>query len=211
MKIVVMSDTHGFHKALSPPKGDFFIHCGDHSVYEGTEKETRAFLRWVSRLPHQHKVIIPGNHDLWCETVNMREVAADYGVVCLVNELIEIAGLRIYGVPNVPKYHEWAYMYPRDKPHYKDLPDNLDILITHGPPYGHGDYLPHKRMRVGAVDLLNEVVRVRPRFHLFGHIHEGRETEHRTCSDAVPGTTFINAACWDHKTDATYSAATFEV
>ena len=70
-----MSDTHGFHKALAPPAGDVFLHCGDHSEFTGTEEETRAFLGWVGKLPHKHKIIIPGNHDLWCAEVNMREVA----------------------------------------------------------------------------------------------------------------------------------------
>ena len=205
-----MSDTHGFHKALAPPTGDVFLHCGDHSVFTGTEVETRAFLGWVAKLPHKHKIIIPGNHDLWCAEVNMREVAAEYGVTCLVDDGIEVEGLNIYGSPWVPEYGEWAFMYPHTKPHYKpgDLPNNIDILMTHGPPYGHNDFVPHRKMHVGGIDLLNEVFRVQPRFHVFGHIHEGRE-EGRTKSSATP-TTFINAACWNHHTKAQYGAITFE-
>lgn len=209
MKLVVMSDTHGYHKALSPPKGDVFIHCGDHSVLEGTERETRAFLKWVKSLPHSHKIIVPGNHDLWCETVDMKEIAGSYGVHCLVDSSIEVDGITFYGAPWVPQYGNWAYMYPHTEPRYKDLPDNIDILLTHGPPYGHGDWVPDKKLRVGALDLLNEVVRIKPKYHLFGHVHEGRE-EGRTKSELTP-TIFINAACWNHKTKAQYGAITLDI
>ncbi len=204
-----MSDTHGFHKALSPPDGDVFVHCGDHSVFVGTQKETLAFLRWVQRLPHKHKIIIPGNHDLWCPTVNMREVAEPYGIHCLVDEAVEVDGVKFYGSPYVPKYGDWAFMYPHTEPHYANLPENIDVLITHGPPYGHNDYVPHRKMHVGGIDLLNEVVRVQPVYHVFGHIHEGREMG-RTLSSATP-TKFINAACWNHHNGATYSAVTFDM
>lgn len=211
MKIVAMSDTHGFHKALSPPDGDVFLHCGDHSAWKGSEKETLAFLRWVAGLPHTHKIIIPGNHDLWCPTVNMREVAQPYGIHCLEDDSVVVGGLHIYGSPWVPQYGNWAYMYPQTQPHYLPghLPERIDILMTHGPPYGHNDYVPDKRMHVGGVDLLNEVVRVQPIYHVFGHVHEGRELG-RTKSSFTP-TTFINAACWNHKDDSTYGAVTFNL
>lgn len=205
--IVAMSDTHSFHKAISPPKGDIFIHCGDHSEFHGTEGETRRFLEWVGALPHKHKIIIPGNHDLWCPSVNMAEVAADYGVICLVDESVTVEGLHFYGSPWVPQYGNWAYMYPHTEPHYKNLPENIDVLMTHGPPYGHNDYVPHKKVHVGGIDLLNEVVRVQPRFHVFGHIHEGR-AQGRTKSSATP-TVFIPAACWNHRDKTLTGAVTF--
>lgn len=205
MKLVVMSDTHGFHKALPPPGGDIFIHCGDHCSFTGTERETRAFLRWVQSLPHKHKVITVGNHDLWCETVDMKEIAASYDIHCLMDSSVEIEGMLFYGAPYVPQYGDWAFMYDQHtNPHYTSLPENIDVLITHGPPYGHGDYVPDKRIHVGSLDLLNAVAQAKPRFHLFGHVHEGREVG-RTKSELTP-TVFVNTSCWNHKTKATYGA-----
>jgi hypothetical protein len=53
------------------------------------------------------------------------------------------------------------------------IPDDTDILVTHGPPLGYGDHARGQR-HVGCVDLLNTVrMRVKPQFHIFGHIHEG--------------------------------------
>ena len=51
------------------------------------------------------------------------------------------------------------------------IPDNIDILITHGPPIGHGDRCSGGN-RAGCVDLLFEIQnRIKPKAHIFGHIH----------------------------------------
>jgi Icc-related predicted phosphoesterase len=53
------------------------------------------------------------------------------------------------------------------------IPDDTDILITHTPPIGHGD-LCCSGVRAGCVELLSTVQnRVKPKYHVFGHIHEG--------------------------------------
>jgi len=45
--------------------------------------------------------------------------------------------------------------------------------MTHGPPLGHGDQIP-SGLYVGCSDLLKAVKkRVKPKYHVFGHIHEG--------------------------------------
>lgn len=49
----------------------------------------------------------------------------------------------------------------------------IDILITHTPPLGHGD-LCCSGVRAGCVELLSTVQkRVKPKYHVFGHVHEG--------------------------------------
>lgn len=196
MRLVCLSDTHEMHKQITPPGGDVFIHSGDFS--NGSRLAIVSFLQWVEKLPHKHKIITPGNHDSWCEQFHLNggdlyEMGQEYGVHILVDELIELDGVRFYGSPYTPQFGHWAFMYPRKPGHYRNLPQH-DVLITHGPPYGHGDYIPHQRRHAGGLDLLNEVVRVQPSIHVFGHIHEGRG---RTKSDETP-TRFINAASWDH-------------
>ena len=49
----------------------------------------------------------------------------------------------------------------------------IDVLVTHGPPIGHGDECEGGH-RAGCVDLLAEVQnRIKPKYHVFGHVHEG--------------------------------------
>jgi Icc-related predicted phosphoesterase len=53
------------------------------------------------------------------------------------------------------------------------IPLNTDILITHGPPFGKLDYVPYNNVNVGCEDLLARVQEIKPKIHVFGHIHEG--------------------------------------
>ncbi|VDK79440.1 unnamed protein product [Litomosoides sigmodontis] len=97
-------------------------------------------------------------------------------VIYLEDSSTEIFGIRIYGTPWIPQYDDMAFNLPRgqailDK--WNDIPVGVDVLITHTPPLGHGDMLP-TGLRVGCVELLNSVVkRIRPKYHVFGHIHSG--------------------------------------
>lgn len=89
----------------------------------------------------------------------------------------KVGGLNIYGSPWQPVFCDWAFNLERGDPLravWKKIPDGTDILITHGPPIGHGDILKGGSERSGCVDLLMEIQkRVRPKYHIFGHIHEG--------------------------------------
>jgi Predicted phosphoesterases, related to the Icc protein len=56
---------------------------------------------------------------------------------------------------------------------WNKIPDDTDILVTHTPPVGHGD-LCCTGVRAGCVELLTTVQqRIKPKYHVFGHIHEG--------------------------------------
>ena len=55
------------------------------------------------------------------------------------------------------------------------IPVGTDILVTHTPPVGYGDRCA-TGVRAGCVELLNTVQRrVKPKYHIYGHIHEGIE------------------------------------
>ena len=82
----------------------------------------------------------------------------------------------MYGTPWQPEYCGWAFNLPRGDAcaaKWSQIPDGTDILITHTPPLGYGDHCC-TGVRAGCEDLLNEVQgRVRPKYHVYGHIHEG--------------------------------------
>jgi hypothetical protein len=120
--------------------------------------------------------MVAGNHDFCLRETGTsgREIFA--GMTYLLDQGLDIEGLRIYGSPWTPKFGgEWAYQVPRGKECAKvwaQIPDDVQLLITHGPPFGIGD-LTLRGEHAGCQDLLNQVRRIKPLMHLFGHIHEG--------------------------------------
>ena len=192
MIIVAVSDTHGRHEELQVPDGDLFVHAGDISRV-GNLEDVAAFDRWLARLPHRHKIVIAGNHD-FCFQDHPREARALLRhAIYLQDEAVEVAGVEVYGSPWQPWFFDWAFNLPRGPAlaeKWAKIPDDTQLLITHGPPAGIGDRT-HDGRRVGCEDLLRRVREVRPRLHVFGHIHEaaGRYDE--------DGTTFVNACVED--------------
>jgi Icc-related predicted phosphoesterase len=153
----------------------------------------KDFHRWMISQPHQHKVFIAGNHD-WCferEPSAARKVLE--GITYLQDEAATIMGLQFYGSPWQPRFYDWAFNLDRGVPLKKvwaKIPDTTDVLVTHGPPYGILD-ATNRGEKVGCEDLLERVQKVRPKLHLFGHIHEGYGVQEGG------GTTFANGAICD--------------
>lgn len=52
------------------------------------------------------------------------------------------------------------------------IPPDTDILITHGPPYGFADKT-YGGLSVGCEELIKVIDVIKPKVHVFGHIHEG--------------------------------------
>jgi predicted phosphodiesterase len=67
MKILAVSDTHGFHKDLKDFDGiDMIIHAGDFSNSKSpviNQSEAVDFLDWYNNIPVKYKILIAGNHD----------------------------------------------------------------------------------------------------------------------------------------------------
>jgi predicted phosphodiesterase len=196
VRIVCVSDTHGQHGRMVVPDGDLLVHAGD-ATLRGTRAQLEAFDAWLGSLPHPHKVVIAGNHDFALE----RDPAARSwirGGTYLQDEGVVVGGLRIWGSPWQPRFFDWAFNLDRGAPLaavWAMIPADTDVLVTHGPPRGILDRTARGE-DVGCDDLLREVVeRVRPRLHVFGHIHEayGRE--------ARDGITFVNASSCDLRHD----------
>jgi hypothetical protein len=126
------------------------------------------------------------------------------GVIYLEDNERTVAGLRIYGSPWQPEFYSWAFNLPRGpelKAKWDMIPDGLDILVTHGPPLGHGDmtFGYDGRMpkgSVGCADLKDAVFRAKPKLHIFGHIHSGYGVTEEG------GTKFVNASSCNENYDA---------
>jgi Icc-related predicted phosphoesterase len=174
MKIVLISDTHQLHDALVIPPGDLLIHAGD-SGRRGTLEELRAFNDFLGRLPHPQKVVIAGNRDYFFERQPEESRKLLSNAVYLQEEEILISGFRIYGSPWQPPFMNTAFNLARGEPlrgKWARIPPGTDILVTHTPPFGIGDRMIGGEC-VGDRDLLEAVRRIKPRLHVFGHVHEG--------------------------------------
>ena len=141
MKFVFLSDTHCKHNEIKIPNGDCFIFCGDMS-YRGDMSEIEGFSFFLQRLPHKHKIVIAGNHDFSFEDERKNqaeELIQSSGAKYLNDSKIQIDGIKFWGSPIQPYFHDWAFNRERGeeiKKHWDLIPTDTDILITHGPPKG---------------------------------------------------------------------------
>lgn len=176
MKIVIISDTHGQHAKLKLPKGDLLIHAGDISD-TGNTTDTLRFLNWFGRQDFAHKIFIAGNHDFFFERETPATVQQTIpaGITYLNDSGATINGLQFWGSPVTPWYQNWAFnRYPGDdiNRHWNLIPAGTDILITHGPVFGILDKNAAGQ-HIGCKDLQVKMQEIKPRLHIFGHIHEG--------------------------------------
>ena len=180
MKILHISDTHSQHHRLRDlPEADVIVHSGDFS-FGGSEQEVIDFLNWFCDLPYKHKIYIAGNHDdcLWGGKVE----GLPENVHDLRYSSITIDGVKFHGIPMF--MHDCVT--DKNEREIKNIPADTDVLVTHTPPYEILDF--DDGIHYGNKDLLMKACEIKPRYHLFGHIHaqNGIET-HGT-------TTFVNSA-----------------
>ncbi len=200
LKIVCISDSHGQHRDLQIPDGDILIHAGDLTNF-GEIEMLKDFNAMLGDLPHRHKIVIAGNHDSCCEFEPEKCRAILSHGIYLQDELLEIEGLKIYGSPWQPNHFDMAFNLQRGREIRKkwlQIPRGVDVLVTHGPPRGHGDDLGYGNL-TGCEDLLDVVSLLRPKYHIFGHVHGG----YGLSKNAY--TTFINASVCDEN-DAVVNA-----
>ena len=215
MKIVAISDTHGKHRNLVLPEGDILIHAGDVSSM-GKESEIKDFLNWFSKTDFTYKIMIAGNHDFYFEKIvdnaKVLEELIPANVIYLNDIGVEIENLgqktlRIWGSPIQPWFFNWAFNRNRGediKRHWDKIPQNTDMLITHGPAYGILDKTTRNES-VGCEDLLEKVKEVKPIFHICGHIHEAYGYIKQS------GTEFINASVLDENYNLRNKPIVFEI
>lgn len=189
-KIVCISDTHTRHWNIKVPDGDVLIHAGD-ITNQGELWLLDGFLNWFSQLPHKYKILIGGNHD-WCfekfhpcgqKGLESIEKYSDKIMYLHHNVgVIEEYGLKIFGSPYTPFFCDWAFNIHRGrlKPYWDQIPDDIDILVTHGPCYGILDHTLSGE-KCGDYELLDRVREIKKikgnklKCHVFGHIHTNRK------------------------------------
>lgn len=202
--LIILSDTHNQHSKISMPRNmDIIIHAGD-SCINGTMDEYNSFLEWFKLQSCTNKIMINGNHDD-IASEHQSDAQIYNGINHLWDREIIINNLRIYGSPyrTVPqermlaKKVNWsAFMITETWAElvWREIPNGLDILITHQPPYGILDYSNGNYW--GSTSLLEAVKRARPRYHIFGHSHDATGI-YKEDTGPLAGITFINAAMCD--------------
>jgi len=210
MRIVIISDTHGEHWYLKDiPASDVLIHCGDITPL-GKEHSVREFLKWFGGLEQcKNKIFVAGNHDFLFERRGeyARSLVPE-NVIYLENRMVEIDGIKFYGTPISLPFHDWAFNVSEEcmPKYWKDIPDDIDVLITHGAPFGIMDVSPRRRINTGSVTLKKEVFeRIKPKIHAFGHIHDCYGIKE------IDGITFINASILNEDYDIANKPVLIEI
>ncbi|EME41246.1 hypothetical protein DOTSEDRAFT_73608 [Dothistroma septosporum NZE10] len=191
ISVACISDTHSLTTG-NIPQADVLVHAGD-LTNAGTRFEIQQQIDWLSSLPHAHKIVIAGNHDTWLDPSSRQTLALedqhgrldwkdliylhdssttlDFSHRTSINE----GHIKIFGMPHTPDIlgPEHAFQYHRDTDFWTNkIPHDADIVVTHTPPRYHLD-LPGVQS-MGDEFLLREIARVKPRLHVFGHIHAGK-------------------------------------
>ena len=180
MLILHLSDTHSKHHELhNLPPADIIIHSGDIS-FAGTENEVMDFIEWFGGLPYKYKIFIAGNHDFCLFEANIDVLPQNCFYLC--NTSVTIQGVKFFGAPMfMEDVMSGDYVANLQK-----IPIDTNVLVTHQPPYSILDYSGN--INYGDRNLLQIVLKSKPKYHLFGHIHAAygiEKSEH---------TTFVNAA-----------------
>lgn len=214
IRCTALSDLHGHLPEL--PGGDLLILAGDYTA-KGKEKQWDKFFEWLHEQDYRKKILVGGNHDNYiaensdCLLRETREREGDFTYLCDTGT--EFEGLKIWGSPWV-QWHKFFHPDVRKfcVPTEKDLaekfaliPPGLDILVTHGPPWGILD-TNKKGTPCGSGELGMRVNQVDPKVHVFGHIHErGGMKEYNEY------TTFYNVSIMDENYIPKYKPTHFEL
>lgn len=185
MTIVAISDTHGRHNQLDMSKypADVLIHAGDWT--RGRDlglSETIEFLEWLEAQPYKHKLFIAGNHEVQVEADQARfsHILSTYpSITYLHHKTITIDGINFYGSNYSNEFCGWAFMKKELglEEIWDKIPDDTNVLITHGPAYGTHDQVKHAYgcdPNVGSESLVYRKRELEGtlKLHISGHIHE---------------------------------------
>jgi Icc-related predicted phosphoesterase len=198
--ICIVADTHRRHREVNIPPCDLLIHCGDFCNFQNEDELTLEDAdMWFAEAPATHVLCIGGNHDFPLQRREFRFSHATY----LQDSLLELGGLKIYGTPWCPDLTGFAFYATEAEliERWRGIPSDIDILISHTPPYGILDFPSTGSPHLGCPHLRRELKRIRPGLHAFGHVHASfgtykDETTHYVNAAVVGGRDLVvrNAA-----------------
>lgn len=203
MKILMVSDTHGYIPDTTYwPEADVFIHSGDFMRSGYRHYEVKEFGDWLSSLPYKNKIFVAGNHDRMVES-NLEYCLSKFpkNLIYLQDSSVTIDGVKFFGSPQTPFFYAWAFNVMPDVigKYWEAIPDDTNVLITHGPPKGILDALTVSRPGMspvgeplGCPELRHRIGDLKDlKLHVFGHIHGGKGVRY------LNGTYFVNASYVD--------------
>lgn len=183
MKILCISDTHNYHNDLNLDLTDIdvIVHAGDFSeTIRNCKEETLDFLLWYNSLNVKYKILVAGNHDLYLEHISSSEkikLFREYtSIIYLEDSSIVIDNIKFHGSPYTPTFYNWSFMKNDDllDSHWDLIPEDTNVLITHGPQYGVGDKVGN--INAGSLTLKDKISNLKDfgnlKLHICGHIHE---------------------------------------
>lgn len=222
MKICAISDLHGFLPELKPC--DLIIICGDSVPLEFQMSSRRTkkwyantFAEWADNLSCEKVIFIAGNHELHFPRHQIfyeKLFPSSDKITYLCNSEYDYHGYKIYGTPCCQVFGNWAFMFSDDilKNKFKNIPKNLDILITHDAPYGVSDILLQKEYKwctgehIGNKILTEAILEKEPKIVLHGHLHS---TNHEF--ESLGKSKVINCSIKDEFYNPIYEPLYFEI
>jgi Icc-related predicted phosphoesterase len=204
MKVHCISDTHNKHEEIDLPGGDLLIHSGD-IMSSDNPSELLQFLMWLESQLYTTKLFIAGNHDHLLEQkpeLIEKILKLFPSIIYLQDSEVTIDHIKFYGAPWIPTNHLGkAFSYLRTDhasadSHWAKIPDDTDVLITHGPAYNKLDKImrpirkDQTKLNLGCPELGERIKDVNPQLHICGHIHSSQGI----LDVSEPTTTYINAA-----------------
>lgn len=218
MRVAATADLHGI-ELPEIEECDLLLIAGDVApdppdLFDSVQKSTHVqrkwlredFAEWLDEVPAEEKVWIAGNHDYVCEEGGFRRTAEQLPAHYLQDTSIELFGYKIHGTPWVPNLPGWAF-YADDAflaAATRIIPEDADIVISHGPPNGYGDQVL-RGSHVGNPTLTSWISKNQPELVVCGHIHE----DHGRWE--MGDTTLINASYVDVRYQPTGKVEYFEL
>lgn len=216
IKIVAISDTHCKLHQVRVPNGHILVHCGD-LTFRGAVDEIVPELDTMAKLPHKIKILIPGNHDGLAEhnPALFKQLCQERNITFLNHEPLTVLGIKFFGSGYSPEFCNWYLGYGRGGPAIRlwdQIPEDTEILLTHGPAMGILDGVKRYHVsvgiceteHVGCYDLMQRIKQLpNLRYHISGHIHNAHGTEKHG------KVTFINASNLNDSYQYAYPATVF--
>lgn len=187
MKICPISDLHGI-LPNNIQSCDVVVIAGDivplniqRMALESSRWFIDVFIPWALNLPCDKVIFVAGNHDFWLNRWHWKEIQPESEkLIYLEDDAYVYNGLTFYGTPWITGLPGWAFYTENEEKYFDNIPENVDVLITHAPCFGNktGEVLQKKVFNTGSdygSKVLAEYVtnKRNVRYMFSGHIHSG--------------------------------------